>query len=80
MFDRGEYPSDYANLTLGIEPDSVFLNAADGGTLDLEYVSSHMAVMNALWADANLGNGAGCATPNSAEDRTLHLKCILARD
>lgn len=71
---------DYANLTLGIEPDFAFLNAAEGDALDLEYVSSCLAVMNVLWADANLGNGAGCASPNPAEDRTLDLKCILACD
>ena len=60
----------------GIEPDAAFLNAAEGGTLDLEYVSSCLAFMKVLWADANLGNRAGCASPNAAEDRTLHLKWV----
>lgn len=71
---------DYANLTFGIEPDSAFLNAAEGGTLDLEYVSSCLASMNVLWPDANLGNRAGCASPNAAEDKTLDLKYVLARE
>lgn len=72
MFERGKCTC-YANLTLGIEPDSASLNAAEGSRLDLEYFSSCLAVMNVLWVDANLGNRAGCASPNAAADRTLDL-------
>ena len=63
----------YANLALCIGPDFAFLNAAEGGTLDLEYVNSCLAVMIVFWAGANLGNRAGCASPNDAEHRMLDL-------
>lgn len=68
----------YSNLTLGIEPDSPFLNAAEGSTLNLEYVSSCLEIMNVLRTNANLGNRAGCSPLNAAEDRTLDLKTVLA--